>query len=523
MKQYLFTLFCFIILQANLIAQDQTWLLGEGRKTTSYNDYEHTVIDFKRNNYEYPPFIKEWNKDRYARFNLGALGSNNNVVSDEFGNLILGYDGILLNYLPYKDTAILDSKTQIYLSYYSLERTKLSGNTNPYRRQTSILFPHDHKKKHYNLLFLDTIPTDKDKRLYYSLIDANDPYLSSTQKQLIEIKKEIIKGDFQRGGLMLCKHGNGRDWWLLLSTLDSENRISFYRLLIDSAGINLKGIQATGYKSLIKKYPPLGQESFEVLYSPDGNYMMRYRTPYNGKIYFELFPFDRCKGEVDVNKVIQFKFENENFTHYGGAAFSPDSKKLYLSTGKNLIQYDMLTKDTILLAEKETPLGNCKYGDCTLHSLKLAPDGRIYMITDKMAHLGVIFNPNEKGLACHFSEDTLKLPSKLNGISIPNHPNYRLGKAACYTSDIETKQPSSIKIYPNPSNGLIIIELQESSVFEGDNIEVCFYDILGKKMVERSLTKTIQIDASYWNNGTYNYILKKGQQIIKQGKWIKIE
>ena len=52
--------------------------------------------------------------------------------------------------------------------------------------------------------------------------------------------------------------------------------------------------------------------------------------------------------------------------------------------------------------------------------MKLAQDGKIYIALSNYEYLGVIENPNEKGLACNFVLDGIYLEGKISKSGLQN-------------------------------------------------------------------------------------------------------
>jgi hypothetical protein len=493
-----------------IIAQDQTWLLGCGSKTASNNDYEHTVIDFKKNNYTFPPAIIEWDVKKYSQFTT-RTSTNNTVIADTLGNLKLSFNGWEIRALPYKDTSVLASIGKFYFYYDVLERTQLPYNLNQSISQSSILLPHQSKPNHYMLFYLDSSTTTKDWVLYYSLINRTEPYENKAKSQILIAKQEIVRGNFEKGGMMVCRHGNGKDWWLLIGQRDNLNQLQYNRFIIGDS-IKYAGTQKTNFQSIIERK---FYRSMLVRYAPNGQYLVRAQTGNKERNLYEILPFDRCTGEVDVSKAIQFQFNEPSENFNGGVEFSPNSKLLYIATGKKLLQYDFETKTDIIIAEKEVTTGTCASGECTIHGIKLGPDNRIYMISSQKASLGVIFEPNKKGTSCGFYEDTLKLPSRMCAAEGPIQPNYRLGKTVCFMATNDAISQKELLLVPNPGAEQFTIQSKESERFD---VEV--FNAVGQLIFKTKNVNTV--DASAWNTGFYIVNLSQNGVFLAGRKWVKM-
>ena len=69
----------------------------------------------------------------------------------------------------------------------------------------------------------------------------------------------------------------------------------------------------------------------------------------------------------------------------------------------------------------------------------------------------------------------------------------------------------NINIFPNPSTGIVYVS-QENSVPS----EVKVYTILGKKVYSNTLTNTLKLDLSMFNNGVYFIEIKSGNETMTE-------
>jgi len=110
-----------------------------------------------------------------------------------------------------------------------------------------------------------------------------------------------------------------------------------------------------------------------------------------------------------------------------GCSFSPNGRWLYVSTNKNIFQFDSWDTNinstrTIVSTWDTTLLPHRTY----FHHL-LAPDGTIYVSNWSSADfLHVINDPDQQGLACNVIHEQIQLLT-LNNFMMPNAPNYSLG------------------------------------------------------------------------------------------------
>jgi len=202
--------------------------------------------------------------------------------------------------------------------------------------------------------------------------------------------------------LAACKHANGKDWWIINFSYNSEK---FYRLLLTKDGLSGPWEQSGG--------PP--RDSFSALgqsvFSPNGKkFACIYST--SGKAW--VLDFDRGSGLFSNLKILDF--ETKKDWNYRGAAFSPNGKYLYIAADYYLYQFD--TDTTEIQSSKiliDTNDGYSLPGWPFYISFgieQLAPDGKIYVgeFSGGLREWSIINKPNEKGTACDFKQHSLLFP-----------------------------------------------------------------------------------------------------------------
>jgi hypothetical protein len=127
--------------------------------------------------------------------------------------------------------------------------------------------------------------------------------------------------------------------------------------------------------------------------------------------------------------------------NWGGGAFSPNSRYLYINFFTKAFQYDLEASDVwasqVQVAEYD---GFLDPSFTTFYLMQLAPDGKIYSSsTNSVTSLHVMHNPDEPGLECQYQQHGIELPNR-NAYSMPTFPNYRLGPldgSACDTLGLD--------------------------------------------------------------------------------------
>jgi hypothetical protein len=265
-----------------------------------------------------------------------------------------------------------------------------------------------------------------------AVIDKNTKYLQDTIFSMTDA----------------CRHGNGRDWWVINGTFDGKG---FTKHLFTPSGVVQIGKQNVGpvWKS------PVYAGSSDM--SSDGTRYVR-QNPKNGT---DLFYFDRCTGVMIFDKHINFPTDT---TYYSGICFSPSGKYIYVTTAYNVWQMDITVPVPITTLTKVAEYDGYvePFGTYFLFPER-APDGKIYIPTSNgTLRLHTIHQPNAPGLACDLRQHDVLLPT-YNGRPLMNTPNYRLFDlqgSPCDTLGIDgyvdTYEPTTTEelevfVYPNPA------------------------------------------------------------------------
>ena len=375
---------------------DNIWLFGYDSNLGN-TDWGGSVMDFS----SVPPEI-------YYEFREMNFNITNVSICDKEGNLLFYTNG---NYIANQLHELMENGDELspglfhYPSGFIAEQGVLA-----------LPMPEDSLSwflLHLSLGFDNDDLSTSSPQLFSSIVNfsENNPFGEVTNKNEI-----LITGKFFPGKLTAVRHGNGRDWWILVRTYEANE---YYKLLLNPNGIEIVDSITIGEGM---PFPGIGQ----AVFSPDGSKYVTYNLlSFEEGNYVDIYDFDRCSG--NLHNPIQFTFADSAFA--GGAAISPNSKYLYLSSCKFVYQYDLesnnieSTKDTIAVYDGflEGPVFRTQF-----FASQLGPDGKIYINTPNGTHyLHVINNPNLPGDSSNFCQRCIELPT-WNALSLPNFPNYRL-------------------------------------------------------------------------------------------------
>lgn len=370
--------------------------------------------------------------------------------------------------------------------------------------------------------------------LFYSEIDLS---FNGGLGKVIS-KNHLLQSGYFNDATAAVRHGNGRDWWFIckpfyidvsIGTVPSD---TFYVYLITPDSI----------------HPPIKQQIGSTKGGGVGNLTFSSK---GDKINFscarggaEIIDFDRCSGNLSNAVVLDSIFDANELLW--GSAFSPDDSLLYVINAEYpfyFYQIDLATHslDTIAEITGTQTVVNRGRSPC---SIRLAPDGKIYMAaayTDTLGYLyypyndscyfaenmylGVVNNPNVKGLGCNFDNFGFYLGGKRTYWGLPNNPDYELGALAgsgCDTLTSLTPDPSpferEVRIFPNPVSSELKIE---NSKFKIQKLEM--YDIIGNMVWEKKVNKqesTIKINVSALSGGAY-FIKAFGENGVAIRRFVK--
>jgi hypothetical protein len=310
---------------------------------------------------------------------------------------------------------------------------------------------------------------------------------------------EVIQKNIQLQSLPMVdcltavKHGNGRDWWLIFRrwdpfTFDPNNE--FHSYLITPMGITDYNVQMIGVSHR--------SNQGELKFSPNGNKLLNT----TGLDLLELFDFDRCTGVLSSPNVIHPAGNNMNYNLTWSSAFSPNGNVLYVSTSKDTNHVYQLELTAPNIYATRINLDTLYSPTSQPGSLKLAPDGKIYLscaywdgVTFNYPYnnneydtvnmyLSVINSPDSLGLACNYTPYSFFLGGKRTYYGLPNNPDYDLPALAgspCDTlvgiGDAPPIQQAALNVFYHTAWEKAFIN---ASNLKGKSGKLFVYDMQGK-------------------------------------------
>lgn len=354
--------------------------------------------------------------------------------------------------------------------------------------------------------------------LKYSLIDMtldnNLGGMDPATKNVIAINDTMANGF-----LTACKHGNGRDWWIIAPRFWSNG---YYKLLLSPSGLDSVSYQEIGDSLL---YDINGQ----AVFSPDGNYYAIVDNVNN----LNIFRFDRCSGlfydstYIEIPNPTPSTLDNRTM----GLAFSASSRFLYVTLFSRIIQFDMYSPN-ISLSQTYVAEWDTFYNPFATNffNAQLAPDNRIYIGTYAGCYnLHYIEYPDSLGLSCNVVQNSFDITSTLLGnIAVPTFANHSLGSLIGSTCDTLTSvnlfhdENIMVDINPIPANNYFKLSITSRLP------EVAFFYLYNSSGVEMSyLTLSLEDNSMIFNSenlisGIYFWKIVFRSGATKNGKLVII-
>jgi hypothetical protein len=481
MKSILFILliFCHATLFSQL-KRGNIWVTGHNGCKINFNT---PSISTSANNYP-----------------LKYFSAGNSCISDTNGNLVLASDGY--NIYDNIGQTIEGGDTLVPLNIYNYE-DGWSGSS-----QGSIILPIDSNIYYHitptfsEVQFDDCINNNNCyfDLLLYNVIDMNAN--GGAGKVVQRMVPACSNAHFRKTQMIACRHGNGKDWWLLKNEGDYGDVHTF---LFTQDSVFDKGIQVFNQPNW-GQWDIRGQSTF----NSDGSLFATTTHCSSCGLIF-IADFDRCHGILSNPRTIQMPLDSQHNpadTTWTdrlpvGLAFSTNGQFLYAAGYSNIYQYDLLDNTWFHAAELDTVADKFQ-GYETLYN---GPDGKIYIgnfggLSKQMSRID---NPDVKGAGCNFCPRCLRLDSIAGVFSVgtpPCMPDYGLGAKTCWP--LESMQyavgSEQLEVYPNPSSTVFIIQNKH-----GKNKGL--YNVLGELIFS---TKEDEINVRYFARGVY-YIRCEGE------------
>ncbi len=301
-------------------------------------------------------------------------------------------------------------------------------------------------------------------------------------------------------GVAATKHSNGTDYWIVTHEYNNNR---FHSYLLSSSGLDTTPvISQTGY--LYNYYVTM------FAFSPNGK--MLAAAPMS-TLCDQLFLFNDTTGIIS-NPI--------NIVGYGteySPRFSPDNSKLYwINSGNLILQYCISNYDSVSINQSRVVfyvVDNSSFG-----AIQVGPDNKFYISSIYHTFISTIDFPNNYGSACGLHLFNISLNGFQSALGLPNFVGSFMNNDTMpnlcdsVTSINKYNDRMELNVFPNPTNGIITIEMNNEWA---KAIKV--FDILGNLIYEQktNFKKQCSIDLADKANGIYiisvltnnnNYIIK---------------
>lgn len=404
-----------------------------------------------------------------SRFTIQRSMFTSSSITDGNGNLLFysnGCDILNRNHQIMLNGDDINSTGDAYYNLYCANGIKAYGEI-----QDMLTFSWPKHENLYKIIHIRYEPFETSSEIWNTTVDME---LDGGMGEVVEKSVKIFDGGTSDGYMTATRHGNGEDWWITAPEWRTTRKFVF---LLDSLGIHGPDIQEEA--GILTGSGGYGQAAF----SPDG-------TKYAEVCFFQgqVMDFDRCTGKFSNPRVIQINFPQVN--DCAGAAFSPDSRYLYVSVCDSLFQYDLSkenfnsTRQTVACFDGIKDSMGLK--DAYFYTMLLAPDDKIYMNTPGSTKaLHIIHRPNEPGAACEFQKWGLELPTLHSSGQMPNLPNFRLGAMdpPCGSGACDTlPMTETFTLFPNPATDYVVVSNKKLETAAPLTFQL--YDALGRLVIE---------------------------------------
>jgi len=388
-----------LLFNTGLNAQDKydfTWILGYAPSNPNLY-FGGNNINFKEGN----PAIK------YFPINFDM--DNPVCMSDTVGNLQFYSSGCnVIN----SQNVIMENGDDLSPGFFQTTWCENSG-LGYLSYQGILALPMPEKNGEYILLHNRQYDFNDSTDLLFTIIDMK----SNGGLGKVVTKNNLLQFSAISRTFQAVKHGNGRDWWIIIPR---ENSDVYYFYLLDPKGIHGPFTQKVSSNWISGQYYNL-----MCSFSPDGKKFVRLGG--DKPAAFRLYDFDRCSGLLSNPVDIAIP---DTSVYAAWACFAPNSRFLYLTNeAERLYQYDLEANDinsSVQLIDTYDGYLSVYNLPVGLYGMAIAPDHKIYMSSANGVNiLHVIHNPNEPGKLCNFRQHDLILPAH-NKFYLPNNANYRL-------------------------------------------------------------------------------------------------
>lgn len=318
-------------------------------------------------------------------------------------------------------------------------------------------------------------------------------------------------------------HNNGTDIWLVAHEYGTNNFLSFLVTPTGISGTPIVSSVGPAHTACLSNINARG----EIKFSPNGDKLAFNANGVGGNDLSNILilcDFDNATGIV--SNALNLPFSKGEY----GLSFSPNGSKLYGATWKaanfTTSEYNYLYQFDISSGVPSTIINSRQILDSmvvpsSFGSLKIGPDGKIYVRRAGADYLGVINEPDSVGISCNYVKNGLYIGTQSYQYGLNNYIEYT---QYCdgNTSDILTHESGiRIDIYPNPFAKITTIRIDE----RWTSVNIIVLDISGRvvRKMEAVSGGSIPFDKGNLKSGMYFLFIDVGEISIGSARMIVID
>jgi hypothetical protein len=297
-------------------------------------------------------------------------------------------------------------------------------------------------------------------------------------------------------------HNNGDDIWLMTHEYGTSNFLAY---LVTSSGISTIPVVSNVGPAHVSCNSNTNARG-EIKFSPNGS-----KIAFNGNgvggndpsNILCVFDFDNTTGIV--SNPLNLPYSRGDY----GLSFSPDNSKLYGTTWKALnfgltdynylYQFDLSSGNASTIINSKQIIDSLQFGGI-YGTLKIGPDGKIYVRYINSSYLGVINSPNLAGAACGYVKNGFYIGSQTYQYGLNNYIEYT---QYCNSTglSIYNEKNNGISVFPNPFSSQTEIQ----SDFFLHNASLTIFNYFGESVLEfqNICGQTFTFNRAYLANGIY--------------------
>lgn len=422
---------------------DYNWVTGYGPFEVHFGG---TKINFNDGS----PALTHFDLPYHFGFNMPCS------ISDENGNLQFYSNGCkIVN----SNNEVIENGDDLSPGFF--QSIECDNNVYGYDSyQNMMILPRPGYSDRY-VYFHHTIESNlANGKVLYSEVDM----FANNGKGKVILKNQVLRGPvLKEWALTAVKHGNGRDWWIIIP----QEKVNIYNLYLLTPDTIAGPFTQDWENSEASQYEKFG---LNIVVSPDGKKFIRVTNSDFSVPKMYLYDFDRCSGMLSNVQTITMP---DSIEYSPWASISPNSRFLYFQSGQvKLYQYDLwasnISSSIQLVGEYDgfvTPQGFSG----AFNAMALAPNNKIYMCcTSGIHYYHTIHAPNRLGEACDFRQHELELPTVNNNL-MPLYPNFRLGpidNSPCDTLGLDNLPIAHFRWEENEPLSPLQIEFTDLSYYE---------------------------------------------------------